>query len=224
MDGPKGTPLQQQLQERIEAAYIHIKRIYKNRGKLHAFYNFYRHLTCPVKHIFRLIPEGKRYLDVGCGYGFISLWTALVFSQAKVTGMDLIESRIDFANELAEGIDNLDFMVKDIRSNSIDPGEIILLIDLLHHVPFENQLPFLQQCIDKTARGGYIMFKDIDRKPWWKFRVNFVQDFLFTGKRTFSRDKDEYLEFFREKGLEVEYFDLKKGYPFSHYLIRAKKL
>lgn len=213
------------MNERIETAYKEIKAIYRKKGLLYSFYTFYRNLTCPIKRIFQLLPEGNHYIDVGCGYGFISLWTALVFPGSSVVGMDVEESRIVFARQLVEeaGIQNLAFLVKDITNETIDDSEIILLIDLFHHVPFDDQLPFLRQCIEKTPKGGTIVFKDIDRKPWWKFMVNYIQDYLFTGK-TYSRDKDEYMDFFRENGFEVEYFDLKKRYPYSHYLIRAKKI
>ena len=213
------------LQVRIDQAYKRIKKIYREKGLLHSFYTFYRLLTCPFKRIFHLVPEGKKYIDVGCGYGFISLWTALVFPEAEVIGMDVIKSRIEFANGLvkAEGIENLTFLVKDIRTESIDGAEIILLIDLFHHVPFDNQLSFLKQCIEKTPPGGTIIFKDIDRKPWWKYRVNYIQDYLFTGEKTYCRDGGEYMEFFKKNGFGVEYFDLKKGYPYSHYLIRAQR-
>ena len=216
----------EKLQERIQTAYKEIKAIYKKKGPFYSFYTFYRNFTCPIRRIFQLIPEGKHYIDVGCGYGFISIWTALVFPDAVVTGMDVVESRIAFAGELAAeaGITNLEFHVKDITKDTIGDSEIILLIDLFHHVPFESQMPFLRQCMDKTPVGGYIVFKDIDRKPWWKFRVNYIQDYLFSGEKTYCRDRDEYMDFFRKNGFEVEYFDLMKGYPYSHYLIRAKKL
>lgn len=211
------------FQERIEKAYRDIKAIYRKKGLLYSFYTFYRNFTCPIKRIFHLIPKGKNYTDVGCGYGFISIWTALVFPGSRVIGMDVVKSRIEFADKLAPGIKNLSFQVKDITKEKIDQSKIILLIDLFHHIPFENQLLFLQQCIEKTPKGGYIIFKDIDRKPGWKFRVNYIQDYLFTGKKTYCRDKDEYMEFFMKNGFNAEYFDLKKGYPYSHYLIRARK-
>jgi 2-polyprenyl-3-methyl-5-hydroxy-6-metoxy-1,4-benzoquinol methylase len=212
--------------KRINRAYKRIKDIYRRRSLRHSIYALSRLLTCPVKGIFQLMPPAKKYADVGCGYGLISLWTALVFPGAHVTGMDVVPSRIEFADQLAasEDINNLSFQVKDITKESIDHSEIIMLIDLFHHVPFEKQFPFLKQCIDKTPKGGYIVFKDIDRKPWWKFRVNYFQDLLFTWAKTYCRDKDEYLEFFQKNGFEAEYFDLKKGYPYSHYLIRARKL
>jgi 2-polyprenyl-3-methyl-5-hydroxy-6-metoxy-1,4-benzoquinol methylase len=219
--------LKQNLKKRIENAYKQIRTIYREKGLFQSFYTYYRIKSCPMKRIFHLIPEAKNYIDVGCGFGFMSLWTALVFPDANVFGMDIGENRITFANQLAKdaGIKNLNFLVKDITKESIQQWnpEIILLIDLFHHIPFESQFPFLQDCIDKTPEGGYIVFKDIDRKPWWKFRVNYIQDYLFTRERTYSRHKDEYIDFFKAKGFDVEYFDLKKGYPYSHYLIRAKK-
>ncbi|MCP4213350.1 MAG: class I SAM-dependent methyltransferase [bacterium] len=211
--------------QQIDAAYEKIKAIYKKKGAMQSFYTFYRFLSCPLKRIFHLIPKGNNYIDVGCGFGFISLWTALVFPDARVTGMDVVPSRITLASQLAknENINNLEFKVKDITKDTVEDAEIILLIDLFHHVPFESQLPFLKQCMDKTPPGGWIVFKDIDRKPWWKFRVNYIQDYLFTGEKTYSRNKDEYMEFFKQHGFEVEYFDLKKKYAYSHYLIRAHR-
>ncbi len=208
-------------QTRIDQAYLQIKKIYQNQGQLYSFYNFYRHLTCPIRRIFHLIPEGQDYIDVGCGFGFISLWTALVFPSATVLGMDVVKSRIDFASKMTRDIQNLRFIVKDVRTDPIDHAEVVLLIDLFHHVPFENQFPFLQQLLEKKPKT--VVFKDIDRTPWWKFRVNYVQDFLFTREATYCRHKDEYMNFFRQNGYQVEYFDLKKGYMYSHYLIRATK-
>jgi 2-polyprenyl-3-methyl-5-hydroxy-6-metoxy-1,4-benzoquinol methylase len=213
------------LHKRIDRAYKRIKDIYRKKGLRYALYLSFRLLTCPIKTIFQLMPQGKKYVDVGCGYGLMSLWTALVFPEAHVTGMDVVPSRIEVAGHLAanEGIKNISFQVKDITRESIDHSEVIMLIDLFHHVPFEKQMPFLKHCIDKTPKGGYIVFKDIDRTPWWKFQVNYIQDLLFTGQRTYCRHKDEYMEFFDKHGFEVEYFNLKKGYPYSHHLIRARK-
>ncbi len=219
---------EQDQNRRVKEAYKEIKEIYRKQGAFYSFYTTYRNLTCPIKRIFELFPEGAHYTDVGCGFGFISIWTALVFPQARVEGMDVEPNRIAYAQNLAKssGIENLTFSVKDITKEDINPTdtEIILLIDLFHHVPFENQLPFLKQCMEKTPKKGYIVFKDIDTKPWWKFRVNYVQDYLFTREKTYSRHKDEYMQCFRDNGFEPEYFDLKKGYPYSHYLIRARKL
>ncbi len=212
--------------QHIQKAFERIKAIYKKKGILQSFYTYYRNKSCPMKKIFSLIPQGKNVIDVGCGFGFISLWTALVFPEANVVGMDLVPSRIQLASKLAqdEKIENLSFAVKDItKDTNIQDADIILLIDLFHHVPFQNQLPFLKQCINKTPKDGTIIFKDIDTKPWWKHKVNYIQDFLFTRQPTYSRHKDEYITFFKENNFETDYFDLSKGYAYSHYLIRARK-
>lgn len=209
----------------VEAAYNRIRAIYRAKGRLHGFYFFFRNVSCPLRRIFSLVPPASRYIDVGCGFGFVSLWTALVFPLARVLGVDLVPSRIRFARELAQHADvrNVSFETADITRDPIEPAEVVLLIDLFHHVPFEEQFPFLKQCIEKIPPGGFIVFKDIDRRPWWKYMVNFVQDLLFTRSRTYSRHKDDYLIFFRDNGMKTEYIDLKRGFPYAHYLILAQK-
>lgn len=213
-------------QERIEWAYRQIRGIYREKGLRYSFYISYRILTCPIKRIFHLIPEGLNYVDVGCGYGLISLWIALAFQHVNVIGIDVVKSRIEFCRKLADeaGVKNLRFCVTDITKETIDNSEIILLINLLHHIPFADQLSVLKQCINKTSRGGYIVFKDIDRTPSWKYLVNYIQDDLLRREKTYCRSKDEYMKFFKKNGFEAEYFDLKRHYPYSHYLIRARKL
>ena len=61
--------MEKQQKERIEVAYKEIKSIYKRKGLYYTFYTFYRNFTCPIKRIFQLIPSGKSYIDIGCGYG-----------------------------------------------------------------------------------------------------------------------------------------------------------
>ncbi len=207
----------------IEESFNRLKNIYKKEGLFYSFYTFYRNQTCPMKDIFNLIPSGKIIIDVGAGMGFISIWTALAFKDSIVRGFELNKNRVEFANRLSQDIKNVTFEVKDITKDTIIEGDIILLIDLFHHVPYDAQFDFLSKCINKIPKGGYIVFKDIDRTPKWKFFVNYIQDFLFSRQKIYCRSSNEYIDFFKKNGFVTEYIDLSKGYAYPHYMIKAKK-
>lgn len=211
------------MKHKIEESYKKLKKIYKKEGLLYGFYTFYRNQTCPMKDIFNQIPPGKTIVDVGAGFGFISIWSALTITNSTIKGYELNEGRVKFANRISKDIDNVSFDVKDITKDSQFEGDIILLIDLFHHVPFDSQFDFLSKCMDKIPEGGFIIFKDIDRTPKWKFFINFIQDFIFSRQKIYCRDSKEYIDFFNKNGFKTEYIDLSKGYAYPHYMIKVRK-
>ena len=212
------------MDRRKDLHYQRLRKIYREKGWFYAFYTFYRTFTCPIHTIFDIIPGNRdTMIDVGCGYGFISLWAALAFPNCRVLGIDVNQNRIQFARTISGDIPNLSFEVKDITVDEVKTSDVILLIDLFHHIPFDKHFHFLDQCINKVPPGGAIIFKDIDRRPWWKFMVNYIQDTVFTRSRVFCRHRSEYIDYFQNRGFSTEYFSLMKGYPYAHYLIRAIK-
>lgn len=63
------------------------------------------------------IADGMRVLDLGCGWGSLSLWIAEHFPNARVTAVSNSASQCDFIRRLADerSIGNLDVIVSDMN-------------------------------------------------------------------------------------------------------------
>jgi 2-polyprenyl-3-methyl-5-hydroxy-6-metoxy-1,4-benzoquinol methylase len=85
----------------------------------------------------RLNPtSGDVLLDVGCGYGLISKYISEQ-TGARVVGIDLSPSAIEYAKTLAEENDNLQFHLMDLRHLEF-PRETfshIISIDTIYYAP-----------------------------------------------------------------------------------------
>ncbi len=72
-------------------------------------------------HILPIVPglidrlrEGIRVLDVGCGRGKALHLLAELYPRSRFTGMDLSAEAIAYAREQAAGLDNLEYVVRDL--------------------------------------------------------------------------------------------------------------
>jgi cyclopropane-fatty-acyl-phospholipid synthase len=102
------------------------------------------------------VADGMRILDLGCGWGSLSLWLAERYPQAHVTGVsnssrqrEWIEARRD-----ARGLDNLTIVTADV--NDFDPGsggfDRVMSIEMFEHMRNWNEL--LRRICTWLAPGG----------------------------------------------------------------------
>jgi 2-polyprenyl-3-methyl-5-hydroxy-6-metoxy-1,4-benzoquinol methylase/acyl carrier protein len=85
----------------------------------------------------KLKPKaGDVVLDIGCGYGLISKYIAEQ-TGAKVVGIDLSPSAIEYANTLAAKDDRLQFQVMDLRKLEFprDTFSHVVSIDTIYYTP-----------------------------------------------------------------------------------------
>jgi cyclopropane fatty-acyl-phospholipid synthase-like methyltransferase/acyl carrier protein len=117
----------------------------------------------------RLKPRaGDVVLDVGCGYGLISQYIA-DRTGARVVGIDLSPSAIDYAKRLAETDTRLQFHVMDMRDIQFPSGMFshIVSIDTIYYAP--------------TLAATLEKFKEIGNE---KLRIGILRTF---PKRSFTR-------------------------------------
>ena len=104
----------------------------------------------------RVLPQGSRVLDVGCGNGFIAHHLSALLG-ARVSGIDVrksVDAPIDYA-----AFDGVHFPAKD---GSFDA---VLLCYVLHHA--QDQSAFLCE-VRRVLRGGglVIIYEDIPEAAW----------------------------------------------------------
>lgn len=142
-------------------------------------YVFLRFLILPVLKIDKLLPQKGSVLDVGCGYGFTSIFFAKN-KKRKIIGLELNSKRIAVAKKASSHISNLYFETSNLIDNNQSKFDGILAIDLLHHINLSNKNIFLNDSFLKLKKNGLLIIKDINNKPLLKYYWNYLHDLIMT--------------------------------------------
>lgn len=128
-----------------------------------------RPYICPFHELADVISRPGSVLEVGCGYGMMTVLLAHIGKVVTGTGIDISEKSIAVAKRavLPKGC--------NIKFRRIMPGESwpdgaydnVLSIDVLHHIPRADQRAFIKN-LCRAARSGTVVFKDVSPKPHGK--------------------------------------------------------
>jgi 2-polyprenyl-3-methyl-5-hydroxy-6-metoxy-1,4-benzoquinol methylase len=98
----------------------------------------------------KIIDKDKRVLVVGCGKGhFVE---ELNKSGVKAKGIDLSSKAIKIGRKLGRNVEKID--IKDVPSKN-NRYDYVCCFQVLEHV--ENPIGFINQCISKLKKGGYLI-------------------------------------------------------------------
>ena len=125
--------------------------------------------------------QGKRILDIGCGYGFRTIGIAKGESDL-VIGIDMDEDRVNDALNYANRLDlkNVEFKVMnaeslEFASNSFD---IVLADEMIHHA--DNLQTVISEMYRVTKQGGVTVISDHNK---WSFPSEIMRFFYFGRNR-----------------------------------------
>lgn len=111
-------------------------------------------------HYDKLIGDRKRIVDVGCGYGYLSLYLHYRNNERVILGLDYDEEKVEVAQNCFDKGDQVYFDHADIKTFDLDKADVILLSDVLHYLSAENQQLVLQRCCDALNDNGLILIRD----------------------------------------------------------------
>ena len=106
------------------------------------------------------VPQASRILEVGCGEGAMTERLAQLYPQARITAIDVTprlgrlydgdRSRVEFLQAPVQAI-------AETRPQSFD---LVLLSDVIHHVPVPLRSSILDAVRGSMSPGGTFVFKD----------------------------------------------------------------
>jgi 2-polyprenyl-3-methyl-5-hydroxy-6-metoxy-1,4-benzoquinol methylase len=174
-----------------------------------------------------LADEGK-ILDVGCGFGLFAAYFGQTEPRRKIVGIDPNARRIAMAQKVAEeiGLRGHEFHVGDVRTVGVEgPFNGAYVLDVMHHIPKEDQLSVLERLRDLLAPGGVLVIKDITTEPRAELAFTYVLDRLMVGMKEplAYRHHREWGEILSKLGFKVRIVRVPDVLPYPHVVIAATK-
>jgi len=142
----------------------------------------WRPFICPFHLLLNEVPSGARILDIGCGAG---LFLALLTDSGRISqgyGFDFNYDAVKLAQHMLQRLP----AGKQIRIENLDatgnwPEEqfdVVSMIDVLHHVPPDQQQSIILKAAQHVAPGGIFLYKDMVTKPRWRAWANRFHDLI----------------------------------------------
>ncbi len=130
-------------------------------------------------------------LELGCGEGAITECLVKVYPNAYITGID-ITPRV---GRMFQGEDNkVTFKQQTIQDFAVDncaKFELIVISDVMHHVPWEMHSELLSDAKTVLKPGGYLVLKDWERKATPIHLLCYCCDRYITGDRVRYKTANE---------------------------------
>lgn len=159
-----------------------------------------------------LIGDRKRIVDVGCGYGYLSVFLNYFDPSREIIGMDYDEDKVAVADHCVKKSAGLRFVAADIREWELPEADVYFFNDVIHYLRPEEQLELLKQVNQKLGPNGILVIRDgiielqdrlkntklteVLSTKWFKFNKT-TNDLTFLSAEAIER-------FARENGFEFE--------------------
>jgi len=137
---------------------------------------FYRGLMIDLGELAATVASlgpADRILEIGCGKGALATHLARTFPHADYLGVD---PRQDVGRNFRGDRERVSFrcgrstdlLIPDRVSRDGQPGsplvfDLVLVVDVLHHVPAADRLPLLADAAALTRPGGLVVVADWER-------------------------------------------------------------
>jgi cyclopropane-fatty-acyl-phospholipid synthase len=140
-------------------------------------------LTCDRARL----ADGQRILELGCGWGSLTLWMAEQFQHARITAVSNSSSQREFilAQARERGLDNVEVLTRDVNELEVDGGfDRVVSIEMFEHV---RNYRVLMDRIGDWLRPGGLLFVHIfcHRTLMYPFETegagNWMGRHFFTG-------------------------------------------
>ncbi len=175
-----------------------------------------------------LLPSEGRILDVGCGFGLFAAYFAQTQRDRRITGIDHNAKRIEMARSVMASLGQTghEFIAGDARDIRVDGGfQGIYVLDVMHHVPREDQEALLRCLYDLLAPGGVLILKDITTEPWIGLKFTEYLDRVMVGwnEPLAYRHHSEWGEMLANLGMKTRAVRVPDVLPYPHVVIAGWK-
>jgi cyclopropane-fatty-acyl-phospholipid synthase len=160
-------------------------------------------LVCRKLGLDRPSSDRPRFLDVGCGWGSLSLYAAEHFS-AQVTGVTIAPEQKRFIDERIRerGLqDRVEIRLQDYREITGGPFDAVASLEMGEHVGQRNYATYVKALRDNVVPGGRVLIQQMSRRGRYPGGGPFIESFIAPDMH--MRPLGETVELIENGGLEV---------------------
>lgn len=217
MDVPSTIPLTPRAQREL------IQQLYRTAPLGTRLKQSWRPYLAPFASALQAVPPGSHVMDVGCGGGLFLLLLAARGRIAGGFGFDRSERDIKAAQEAVRNSrpeSVLWFEVRDVASG-IPEGQwpVVSLIDVLHHVPKQQQRPLICSLSQHVGPGGRFIVREPARRPYWRNLANALHDLIIARQIVRTRNPEEIESWLSESGLQLIQKEASTALWYGHWLL-----
>jgi uncharacterized protein (DUF2062 family)/trans-aconitate methyltransferase len=189
------------------------------------------------------LPPAGRLLDLGCGRGI--LFSLLIAARKQVEAGQYsedwappsptltfhgIEGRPKVAAAAREALgDQAAIETGDLRESPFPAADAVLLLDVLHYLPADDQRDLLAKAVAALQLGGVLLIRDADADGGWRFNATRMQERFSALLRRHWRPRFHYRSarewegLLKDLGLEVDVQPMGMGTPYANVLLAGRK-
>ena len=176
----------------------------------------------------RLIPDGARILDLGCGQALVGALLTAGGHPGGWTYRGVDASRRDIERARSALRARCELIEDDVRTAPLPASDAVLLIDVLHYIEPPAQAELLRRVREALVPGGVLVLRVADATPGLRFRITEAVDLAATRlrgsrvKRLHSVPLAERRRQLESHGFTVEERPMSEGTPFANVLLLAR--
>jgi SAM-dependent methyltransferase len=192
----------------------------------------------------QLIPDSSRILDLGCGQGLLAAWLAAArtsYEQGEwpanwppapeVIGYRGIElAAADLGWGRAAFGSSLELEQGDIRNAEFGRADLVVIMDVLHYLPYPDQEAILQHAPDALPIGGMLLTRVGDADAGLPFLLSKWIDYLVAFVRwgrmkpLHCRALADWDDLLRRCGFSIEMLPMSGARAFANVLLVARRV
>lgn len=129
------------------------------------------------------VPNAQRILEVGCGEGAVTERLVAAYPDARITGIDIAAHVGRLYAGPADRVRFIEITVQDLAKTQAGSYDLIVLADVLHHVPLAMRDELLLAIRRLLAPQGRFVMKEWERNYSPIYWLCYLSDRWITGDR-----------------------------------------
>ncbi len=187
----------------------------------------YRTYICPFIDLIEKIQPGDRVGDVGCGSGqFLLLVSRFGNQPSSLFGIEITQRLIDNARALFSTVPSIKSTFKTFDGShfpeELAEMDIVFLVDVVHHVPVQQQENFIANLCRLMKPGSRLVLKDINASSPLVY-FNKMHDMIFAGEMGHELKMEKAKTLLEQNGMEIIEQKKQRMYVYPHYTLVARK-